>query len=85
MPLPVTVMAFLSAMTEVIYIWKRLSAADVERIIRDCNLDEYEQKLLRLLRTGRSNVSIGIELGYCDLQITRHKKKLLDKIGKDLL
>lgn len=66
------------------YIWKRLSTADVERLVVQYKLTSVERAILELRRQGYTLSYIGDKIGYDERHIRRLTAKLLDKIRNEL-
>jgi DNA-directed RNA polymerase specialized sigma subunit len=64
--------------------WERLSRADIERLVRVCNLSEVERRILELRRKRIALDVVADEIGYSSPQMYRLSKKLLAKISKEL-
>ena len=64
--------------------WKRLTEEDVERLSKKCGLEPIERRIIELLREGKPQYRVGMEVGYSLRSIERHSKRILEKILKEL-
>ena len=65
--------------------WERISAADAERLITECGLDETEANILRLRRKGiYTPAEVAQRVNYSRKQMYEISKKVLAKIQDKL-
>ena len=66
------------------YVWKRLSYSDVQRLIEKHDLNENEQKILKLLRKGKSHRAIANEIMYSIRTVEDYARRIYVKVKNDL-
>jgi DNA-binding NarL/FixJ family response regulator len=63
--------------------WTSITESEFERLVKRCNFTPEELQILKLRRKGYTPVAVGLKTTYCERQVYRISRSIVEKIMRE--